>query len=155
TPKQFHYGFTYVTLPGIVLANPGAVHRIETDEEAREAFPLPDGPIGSVWTGLATQLGLDAPHGEIAVSIEEPSWGRCVLVTMPEPTEMPLAHFIAIVPRGPKSVLYLTLEKSVRGTMIGGVAKDTRHVNYGNGPEPDAKKFLEALGRIVSAAPPE
>ncbi len=152
TPKQFHYGFTYVTLPGIVLANPGAVHRIESEEQARKDFTAPDGAVGSVWRNLAKQLGLDAPYAELSVSIEEQPWGRCVLVTMPEPMEMPLAYFIALVPRGPDKVLYLTLERSMNGTMIGGVAKDARHINFGRGPGPDKTAFLEALGPIVTGS---
>jgi hypothetical protein len=145
-----HYGFVYNVLPAVVYKMPRVAHAITEDERARAVWTDPEkGPVFVVWRKMLAEA--KASGAAPTVELVERPWGHVILVTMPEPTQIPLAYFVAIVPRGPEEVEYFTLEKSLEGsTVLGGVgAGEWRHLNYGGGPPPEREAFIEAVGRLI------
>lgn len=86
-----------------------------------------------------------------------PGWRGC-LVRLPEPEKMPEAHFLCVAwpeQAGPTSGRIFTLEHSLGldgnvATVVGEWRSDGAHLNFGSGPPPEARQFLEAVGKMLS-----
>lgn len=150
---QTHYHFAFNYLPGAVFKMPHAVHAITNDPQARAIWTKTgDNPVLGIWRKMLDLTKVTAPADPTVEVVERP-WGHAILVTMPEPPEMPLAWFIAIVPESAEKALYFTLEKTLEDrTVLGGVDQQPgHHVNYGGGPPPEREAFLDAVGKLVAA----
>lgn len=90
-------------------------------------------------------------------SVELDGW-RGALVRLPEPREMPEAHFLCVVwpeARGPGEARLLTLEHSFGldgqvATVLGEWRADGAHLNFGSGPAPQSGPFLEAVAQLLA-----
>ncbi len=87
-----------------------------------------------------------------------PNGWRGSLIRLPEPQEMPEAHFVCVAwpgGSGPRAGRVLTLEHSFGldgkvATVMGEWRSDGAHLNFGSGPPPESGPFLEALEELLS-----
>jgi hypothetical protein len=117
--------------------------------------------LESVWNRVGEPLDEPdrLPSTGLVSSYHEIGGHRVLLVRLPaahHPTE---AHFIAIaVPAEGGRARYLTLEYAVSPIdeavyTVFGEWDDQRHVNYGEGPPPDADAFLAAVAHRLAPGP--
>lgn len=140
-PRPQHYEFAHRALPAIAGRVMRDLPAVRHDLDAMLRFMwgkagerVADAPAGSV-EGL---------HGEVV----EVAGREVVLVTLPPAEHATEAHFVAIVPGDPPRVFTLEhtwhVPDDAPGTVLGEWTEE-RHVNYGDGPEPEADAFLTAV----------
>jgi hypothetical protein len=148
-PRRHHYMFAHRELPsgarrfGADLVAAGRDGQLTLDvvwNRVGEGLPEPD----------------RLPAEGLSHSYHERAGHRVLLISLPTaryPTE---AHFTAIaVPTEGEAVRYFTLEYAVspmdggRYTVLG-EWNEQRHINYGEGPPPDADAFLTAIDQMLS-----
>ncbi|QDV19399.1 hypothetical protein Pan153_40640 [Gimesia panareensis] len=152
-----HYVFAHYALRQIALAEPLQILAIV-------ASPDVENFIDAVLQDVVEQCGREAGFeaADIKVHPKRVNDYPCVVVEMPEPQEAAEAHMVAIlVPidlsKDPPSeeeqeqikAHYYTLEKSfsLTGEPRTVLAEwgESRHSNYGEGPEPTVEAFVAAL----------
>jgi hypothetical protein len=114
--------------------------------------------LESVWNRLGESLDEPdrLPATGLASSYHEIADHRVLLVRLPAAANPTEAHFIAIAaPVEGGRVRYLTLEYAVSPLdetvyTVFGEWDEQRHVNYGEGPPPDADAFLGAVARRLA-----
>jgi anti-anti-sigma factor len=155
-PTQ-HYIFAHRILPQIVHADP---------KKAQEILSGPAGAdfLASLWRRVGESIPVAAhtpPNGLTLMTRTEADGTVIVVVTMPRPTRLAEAWFVAIVftpgPRkllffqGPPMIRYFTLElgsnlsNNTPRTVLCGWSKEGNHFNVGDGPPPEVEAFLARI----------
>ncbi|MFD5465440.1 hypothetical protein ACFWIQ_21800 [Kitasatospora sp. NPDC127059] len=151
-PRPHHYRFVHRELPR---------HLLEFGPQL--ASPAPNGgslvpAFTKLWDSLGETLppedrlpshGLDCRHLEA-------DGHRLLLVTLPTPAGSTEAYFAAVIlPRGAKTVRYLTLEHAINpfdgtpGTVLGEWTTQG-HLNHGQGPSPVDELFVAAVIELTA-----
>ena len=124
--------------------------------------------LQSIWDDIAQQLSAEgADTVDFTFTKELVTTARCgpypiAVLQMPEPSEVAEAHFIAAVllhegqpeEGEPINACYYTLEKGMtfgdsepERTVFCEWTKDGSHSNYGDGPEPNVKAFIQWIAK--------
>ena len=126
TPYQFQYFLTQALVSRLPVR----------DEVADQVLMNPN-----ILIGLILENGDTSPYGMNEIKAESVGEGteRAVVWVFPEPSEPPIALFVAFIPEGEKYRCYM-LEKSVAGALLGdgseglwviGSMVDRDHSNFG------------------------
>lgn len=151
-PRQHHYEFAHVVLRAIVfragrvmieLAANGGLTALVHESWDRVGEGLP----------AERRLPSDGLRGEL---VDTPELSAAVIV-LPAAERVAEAHLVALVPypADPERIDFFTLERAwttegVPGTALGHWTRDGRHLNLGDGPEPDPREFLDAVARVYA-----
>lgn len=151
-PRQHHYEFAHVVLRAIVFR----AGRLMLDLAANGGLTaLVHESWDRVGEGLAPERRLpsDGLRGEL---IDTPDLSAAVIV-LPPAEHVAEAHLVALVPDSADAerMDFFTLEhtwtsEDERATTIGHWTRDGRHLDFGDGPEPDPRAFLDALARVYA-----
>jgi hypothetical protein len=174
SPRAHHYYFAHAALRNLAT---------EAPDQLVLALCSPDGDafLRRVWDEVGNEFasaGHDAPilsHDGLETISARVAGRPCALIKLPPPSATTEAHFVAIVlnheidepPKSPgpgePQVYYVTLEK---GFTLEGEPRTVfcewtaeSHQNYGDGPPPDARLFLDQIAdhlrtRTTSTAVP-
>ncbi|MCI0485291.1 MAG: hypothetical protein L0229_01695 [Blastocatellia bacterium] len=158
-PRPHHYVFAHQAVKGMVKGDPLQFFSIIASEGQRDFLDW-------IWDFVCEHLSGEDPGGLSASDINAATCSiktyPAVIISMPEPRAIAEAHFIAIVLTGELSEAvasdqiefrYFTLEC---GTHMDGTERtvmcewsgDT-HMNFGDGPEPDLRKFAEVVEKMI------
>ncbi len=152
--RPHYYLFAHRLLPAVLHRN------LEPFRTAALAGSVDQG-LSAMWQKASEDAGASQDAALSIMSIIHECGGRVVvLITPPPPEHVTEAHFIAVVfDRQNGSFLrYLVLEvgwditTGGRRTVIGEWTRDS-HVNFGDGPDPDAEKFLAVVFERFTHAP--
>lgn len=156
-----HYVLAHAAFRKYCESNPLGFFGAMASEEHRPKL------LGEIWNSVRKHCD---EHGEPPFSVEEIDvqllrmrGHPTILLQMPEPSEPPQAHFVAIVlmvregeepEQDPPAFSYFTLEMAEprdgqAATFVGSWRGEDNHVNHGAGPEPDPHAFLVAVDRIL------
>ena len=137
------YFYAHRLLPGLLLDNPSGFQQALI----REGAPL----LSRLWRHSAVHLGDAGPGDGLGFSIHTVSTRvEVTLIRLPLPQEPPEAYFVALArTTGEDEARVYTLELGGDANYLGGWTGST-HLNFGQGPEPDAQAFLQAVTRLCA-----
>lgn len=151
-PRQHHYEFAHVVLRAIVFR----AGRLMLDLAANGGLTaLVHESWDRVGEGLPPERRLpsDGLRGE---RIDTPDLCAAVIV-LPTPEHVAEAYLVALVsdPADPERIDFFTLEHAWRPageppTALAHWTRDGRHLELGDGPEPDPRAFLDAVARVYA-----
>ncbi len=157
-PRDHHYAFAHRVLPAVFYSDPGKFFEILNTEGSFLRF---------LWKQVGSELaeGNRLAADELRYDINYLENGTMIaLVTLPSPQGVTEAYFVAIVYRPPARqhkffeekalVRFITLEY---GAQMDGAPRTVlcewnakrMHLNLGDGPEPKAEAFLEAVYALL------
>lgn len=161
-PRCMHYAFAHLGLRSLAFDDPLRCLAILSSDDSRKFLAY---LLRSVEQHCQTR-GDQLDFGLEDIVVHSVRMGRfpCSVVQMPEPRGITEAYFVALVlmidpdaeslPDKPE-LRYFTLEKgfNVGGgpprTVLCEWTADGTHANYGDGPPPELRAFLEAVaGRL-------
>ena len=158
-PRSHHYMFAHQAVKEMVRADPLQFFSIIASEGQRDFLDW-------IWDFVCNHLSDEDPGDLIASDIHATTCRiktyPTILISMPEPRAIAEAHFIAIVLTGELSEAvasdqiefrYFTLEcgahmDGTERTVMCEWSRDS-HLNFGDGPEPDLRKFAEAVEKMI------
>jgi hypothetical protein len=148
-PRRHHYVFAHHEVRR--AAQRFGADLVEAGREGRLT-------LESVWNRVGESLDEPdrRPATGLASTYHEIAGHRVLLVRLPSAHHPTEAHFVAIAaPVDDGRVRYLTLEYAVSPVdetvyTVFGEWDDQRHVNYGEGPAPDADAFLAAVAHRLA-----
>jgi hypothetical protein len=170
SPRGQHYYFAHSALRGMAIEDPEGLIVKLSGEDAEQT-------LADLWLAVGRDVRASGEDGDEGVTLPAdgleaiPSHlpGRpAVVVRLPEPRAATEAYFVAVVlnheigdpaKSGPEpAAYYFTLEKGF--SLDPAVSPRTAfcewdgaaHKNYGDGPPPDARRFLEAIVKHLAAA---
>jgi len=151
-PRQHHYEFAHVVLRAIVfragrlmldLAANGGLTALVHESWDRVGEGLPE----------ERRLPSDGLRGE---RIDTPDLSAAVII-LPPAEHIAEAHLVALVsdPADAERIDFFTLERTWTSdgepaTALGQWTRDGRHLNLGDGPDPEPRAFLDALARVYA-----
>ncbi|RMG17371.1 MAG: hypothetical protein D6731_04230 [Planctomycetota bacterium] len=164
--RTHHYVFAHRVLPEVAFQDPRRILCLFASCEASNF-------LVDLWDEVGRACPCHLPAEGLGVSLEEvPGLDEpVVLIRFPDPEIPPEAHFLALVPWTERRFLGLwprptlrcfTLEQGIR--LGGGLrtvlcewspekkGEGLNHTNYGDGPAPQRRAFLERLGALLSEA---
>jgi hypothetical protein len=149
---RWHYDFAHIALRDFVFQQP---------DELVRALARPD-ILAEVIDIIAESVALastlyedDEQEFREQTRVHLQSFGSLdgCLIEMPEPKFDTECHFIGIVRTGESTFRYFTLERAGGSTKLCAWDGVDRHMNFGTGPAPDLKLFVEAVnGRLKRLA---
>ena len=151
--RQHHYLFAYMALPDFAFRD--ATRFLTSSPVLGKAL------VEAIWEFAGENVDERLPVAGLEFGVERlPSGLPVAVVQLPAPVEAPEAYFAAIVRNQSGDTHYFTLERSVAldgsdeiPTVLGTV--DPRggfqHANFGEGPPPDRRAFVEAVDRLLNA----
>lgn len=138
------YGLAHIVLPQVIFANP--------EQKVRQQFlgPSADKFLKAQWEALNTTKPPTYPTAE---KVELAGGVEAALIEMPPPKGQAHAYF-TLVAFTDSGIRYFTLEHSEfrgGGTVLGGwtVEDGPKHLNFGEGPKPEKKPFLQAVEKLL------
>jgi hypothetical protein len=146
------YQFAHRVFPRWFFEDPAGVAQVLSGPEA-----LPH--LIALWKEVGVAVQESRPSEGLNVENVNLAGGwRGSLIRLPEPQEMPEAHFVCVVwpaDGGPESARVLTLEHSFGldgnvATVLGEWRADGAHLNFGSGPAPERRPFLDAVDELVA-----
>ena len=160
-PRKHHYYFAHEYLPEMAAADARSLIARLRERSANDYLTF-------LWTSAGHDItaagGAILPADGLhcfAVELADNWFG--VLVQFPRPTRVLEAYFAAIVLEARRPLAtdhrYFTLELGeniIDGSMRTVMCEwdEERHINYGDGPEPDSQKFCQRLGQLLSHETP-
>lgn len=151
-PRQHHYEFAHVVLRAIVfragpylleLAANGGLTAVVHESWERIAETLP----------AESRLPATGLRGD---RVDTPELTAAV-ITMPPAAHIAEAHLVALVadPGDRERLDFFTLEHTWTtddrpATMLGRWTRDGRHLDLGDGPDPEPYSFLGAIARVYA-----
>lgn len=154
-PRPHHYHFAHGYLRRLVLESPIDFMGLAADGSLDARLSLSWQSVGARFAD-AERLPADGLSSAVA-SIGETT---IVVVTMPPAQHVTEVHYAAIVPaatiRGSEVARrYLVLEHSWNlddspATVLGEWTTEGHHVNFGDGPRPQAAAFVAAVERLLA-----
>ncbi|MEV4313317.1 hypothetical protein [Actinocrispum sp. NPDC049592] len=151
-PRHHHYRFAHVSLPRIALG--GTVNLRQFADEGKLGQML-----RGFWDFVGTQQVAEEdrlPADGLSSETVTTGDSTVLLITLPRALKATEAYFVAIAYRAAAAIpRYFCLEHGTPlfpdTTMIGEWVQGEgglSHVNLGDGPEPDADAFLDAITRL-------
>lgn len=153
-----HYDFVHEKLRSICFMDSrSSFEDIMMNEEMRGQYM--DALLGDLYHEHFTDASNSVSYDEIEFTVDKIHGMNTIFIKMPEPEEWCEAFFIALVfkkndpaLKGGYSteVLYYTLEKGRVGSSTVLCRWDNdKHLNLGEGPEPDLEKFKKSINKII------
>jgi hypothetical protein len=145
------YQFAHRVFPRWFFEAPDQVAQVLSGPEATPH-------LVALWKEVATACQEDLPsRGLRAETVNWSGW-RGHLIHLPEPQEMPEAHYVCAVwpeSEGPRAGRIITLEMSMSfdgesRTVLGEWRSDGSHLNYGAGPSPEPQAFLTSVENLLT-----
>lgn len=153
-PRDHHYVFAHRELPVIARKVGAELVPLARSGRMHEA-------LAATWQAIGERLPEDqrVAGSGLSADVHELSAGTAVLVWLPAVEHAAEAHFAAIVfPRDMTPPRYVVLEHGWTSNdeprTVLGEWNDRGHVNYGDGPTPDAAGFLAAVDGLLTSQQP-
>ncbi len=151
-PRCAHYQLAHAVLPMLMFRDLQLFNTLWGLED-----PLPVlAKIAARTRSVCEEVGENSELDEAALRVHKRRLGRgwCLVIEMPAPLEVTEAFMVGVLRLGDDAELrYFTLEYSPRRpaqTMVGEWMDPERHVNYGDGPEPDVDAFVAKIASMIA-----
>lgn len=157
-PRCGHYIFAHVALRQFAFGNPYLCLGAIGSKEGQHFLTDLLASVGEYCHGEKEEMSLTAE--QLRIHNLRVNKCPCLVIEMPEPHSATEVYFVGIVLKPSPGdsaadltgveIRYFTLEKSYvtdepAGTLLCEWTQDNEHLNYGKGPAPVLKKFLQAV----------